>query len=65
MKVIIVEDEFLVQQEFFWFINIYSQMEIVGSFDDGLDVLKFFQYNKVDVIFFDINILLFDGVLLV
>lgn len=40
-------------------------MEIVGIFDDGLDVLKFLQYNCVDVIFLDINILLLDGVLLV
>ncbi len=34
MKVIIVEDEFLAQQELSA-INTHSQMEIVGSFDDG------------------------------
>jgi two-component system LytT family response regulator len=50
MKVIIVEDEFLAQQELTWLINTHSQMEIVGTFDDGLDVLKF-QHNKVDAIF--------------
>ncbi|PLN73213.1 DNA-binding response regulator, partial [Klebsiella quasipneumoniae] len=53
MKVIIVEDEFLAQQELSWLINTHSQMEIVGSFDDGLDVLKFLQHNKVDAIFLD------------
>ena len=64
MKVIIVEDEFLAQQELSWLINTHSQMEIVGSFDDGLDVLKFLQHNKADAIFLDINIPSLDGVLL-
>lgn len=48
MKVIIVEDEFLAQQELSWLIKEHSQMEIVGTFDDGLDVLKFLQHNRVD-----------------
>lgn len=45
MKVIIVEDEFLAQQELSWLIKTHSQMEIVGCFEDGLDVLKFLQHN--------------------
>ena len=64
MKVIIVEDEFLAQQELSWLIKEHSQMEIVGTFDDGLDVLKFLQHNRVDAIFLDINIPSLDGVLL-
>ncbi|MBK0016504.1 response regulator transcription factor [Kosakonia cowanii] len=64
MKVIIVEDEFLAQQELSWLIREHSQMEIVGTFDDGLDVLKYLQHNRVDVIFLDINIPSLDGVLL-
>ncbi|HAS1560048.1 LytTR family DNA-binding domain-containing protein [Enterobacter asburiae] len=64
MKVIIVEDEFLAQQELTWLIKTHSQMEIVGTFDDGLDVLKFLQHNRVDAIFLDINIPSLDGVLL-
>lgn len=64
MKVIIVEDEFLAQQELSWLIKEHSQMEIVGTFDDGLDVLKYLQHNKVDTIFLDINIPSLDGVLL-
>ena len=63
MKVIIVEDEFLAQQELTWLIQQHSQMEIIGTFDDGLDVLKFLQHNKVDAIFLDINIPSLDGVL--
>ena len=64
MKVIIVEDEFLAQQELSWLIKEHSQMEIVGTFDDGLDVLKYLQHNRVDAIFLDINIPSLDGVLL-
>lgn len=64
MKVIIVEDEILAQQELSWLIKAHSQMEIVGTFDDGLDVLKYLQHNKVDAIFLDINIPSLDGVLL-
>jgi two-component system LytT family response regulator len=64
MKVIIVEDEILAQQELTWLIKTHSQMEIVGTFDDGLDVLKFLQHNRVDAIFLDINIPSLDGVLL-
>jgi two-component system LytT family response regulator len=64
MKVIIVEDEVLAQQELTWLVKEHSQMEIVGTFDDGLDVLKFLQHNRVDAIFLDINIPSLDGVLL-
>ncbi|WP_130099726.1 LytR/AlgR family response regulator transcription factor [Siccibacter turicensis] len=64
MKAIIVEDEVLAQQELSWLIKTHSQMEIVGVFEDGLDVLKFLQHNKVDAIFLDINIPSLDGVLL-
>jgi len=54
----------LAQQELSWLIKTHSQMEIVGTFDDGLDVLKFLQHNRVDAIFLDINIPSLDGVLL-
>ncbi|MBJ3815160.1 response regulator transcription factor [Shimwellia pseudoproteus] len=64
MKVIIVEDEVLAQQELSWLINAHSQMEIVATFDDGLDVLKYLQHHEVDAIFLDINIPSLDGVLL-
>lgn len=64
MKVIIVEDEILAQQELSWLIKAHSQMEIVATFDDGLDVLKYLQHNKADALFLDINIPSLDGVLL-
>ncbi len=64
MRVIIVEDEVPAQQELSWLIKEHSQMEIVGIFDDGLDVLKYLQHHEVDAIFLDINIPSLDGVLL-
>lgn len=64
MKAIIVEDEFLAQQELSWMIKQHSAIDIVACFDDGLDVLKFLQHSEVDVIFLDINIPSLDGVLL-
>ncbi|OAT30620.1 putative response regulatory protein [Buttiauxella brennerae ATCC 51605] len=64
MKVIIVEDEVLAQQELNWLIKEHSQMDVVGTFDDGMDVLKYLQHHEVDAIFLDINIPSLDGVLL-
>lgn len=64
MKAIIVEDEFLAQQELSWLIRQHSQIVIEATFDDGLDVLKYLQTHQVDVIFLDINIPSLDGMLL-
>lgn len=64
MKAIIVEDEVLAKEELAYLIREHSDIEIVGSFEDGLDVLKFLQQQEVDAIFLDINIPSLDGVLL-
>ncbi|WP_072933164.1 LytR/AlgR family response regulator transcription factor [Nissabacter archeti] len=64
MKAIIVEDEFLAQEELKYLINAHSSIQLEGSFDDGLDVLKYLQHHQVDAIFLDINIPSLDGVLL-
>ena len=64
MKAIIVEDEFLAQQELSWMIQQHSQIQIEACFDDGLEVLKYLQHHQVDVIFLDINIPSLDGMLL-
>ncbi|MEH0832783.1 LytTR family DNA-binding domain-containing protein [Pectobacterium cacticida] len=64
MKAIIVEDEFLAQQELSYLIRQHSKITIEAVFDDGLDVLKYLQNNEVDAIFLDINIPSLDGVLL-
>ncbi|EIC84065.1 LytTR family DNA-binding domain-containing protein [Serratia sp. M24T3] len=64
MKAIIVEDEFLAQEELGYLISTHSSISIVEKFDDGLAVLKYLQNHQVDAIFLDINIPSLDGVLL-
>ncbi len=64
MKAIIVEDEFLAQQELSWLVRQHSSLTIEATFDDGLDVLKYLQNHQVEVIFLDINIPSLDGMLL-
>lgn len=64
MKAIIVEDEFLAQQELTYLIHKHSNIHIEATFEDGLDVLKYLQHHQVDAIFLDINIPSLDGVLL-
>ncbi len=64
MRAIIVEDEFPAREELKYFINNFSDIEIIDEFDNGVDVLKFMQKDKIDVIFLDINIPMFDGMLL-
>ncbi|WP_076541668.1 LytTR family DNA-binding domain-containing protein [Shewanella sp. UCD-KL21] len=64
LKALIVEDEYLAREELSYLIATHSQIEVVASFDDGLEAFKYLQSNKVDVIFLDINIPSIDGMLL-
>ncbi|WP_074012628.1 LytTR family DNA-binding domain-containing protein [Candidatus Sodalis sp. SoCistrobi] len=64
MKAIIVEDEFLALEELRYLVEKHSRLDIVATFDDGLDVLRYLQNHEVDVVFLDINIPSLDGVLL-
>lgn len=64
MRVIIVDDEYPSRKELRYFIETYTDMDIVGEFDNGLDVLNFIQENILDAIFLDINIPKLDGMLL-
>ncbi len=64
LKALIVEDEYLAQEELIYLIKTYSDIDIVGVFDDGVEAFKFLQTNQVDVVFLDINIPSIDGMLL-
>ena len=64
MKAIIVEDEFPARKELRYFVENNTDIDIVGEFDNGLDVLSFIQENNVDAIFLYINIPKLDGMLL-
>lgn len=61
---IIVEDEYLAREELSYFIQKYSQLEVLHHFEDGLDAFKYLQSAQVDVVFLDINIPSIDGVML-
>jgi two-component system, LytTR family, response regulator len=64
MRAIIVEDEIPAKEELEYLVDTHSNIEIVATFEDGLDVLKFLQEEEVDAIFLDINIPSLDGMLL-
>lgn len=49
--VIIVEDEFLAQEKLRYWVEKHSHLDIVATFEDGLDVLRYLQTNEVDVVF--------------
>lgn len=55
MKCLIVDDEFPSREELKYFLKKYSQLEIVGEYDDPLKALEFLQENTVEIVFLDIN----------
>lgn len=64
LKAIIVEDEYLAREELNYLINTYSNIEVVDTFDDGLEAFKYLQSTTVDIVFLDINIPSINGMLL-
>lgn len=61
MKAIIVEDEYLSLDELKSIIEENSNIEVIDTFDNGLDALNFINKNYVDTIFLDINLPILDG----
>ncbi len=64
LKALIVEDEYLAREELTYLIERYSNIEIIATFDDGLEAFKYLQTHKVDIAFLDINVPSIDGMLL-
>lgn len=64
LRAMIVEDEYLAKEELMYLINAYSQIEIVATFDDGLEAFEYLQHNQVDIVFLDIQIPSINGMLL-
>ncbi|KFZ38715.1 LytTR family transcriptional regulator [Shewanella mangrovi] len=64
MKAIIVEDEPLALEELQYIIQKHSHIDVVETFEDGLDAFKYLQTQQVDVVFLDINVPSIDGMLL-
>ena len=61
MRCIIIDDEYLAIEEVKYFIEKFSNIKVVGEFDNSLSALKYIEKNKVDVIFLDINMPNLDG----
>ncbi|MCY9852545.1 LytR/AlgR family response regulator transcription factor [Vibrio mediterranei] len=61
---ILVEDEYLASEELKYLIHKYSDLELVGEFDDGLKAFEYLQSAQVDVAFLDINVPSINGMLL-
>lgn len=64
LKALIVEDEYLAREELTYLIERHSNIQIIATFDDGLEAFKYLQTNKVDIVFLDINVPSIDGMLL-
>ncbi|GIC75539.1 LytTR family DNA-binding domain-containing protein [Moritella sp. F3] len=64
LKALIVEDEYLAREELTYLIESHSNIEIIATFDDGLEAFKYLQTHKVDIAFLDINVPSIDGMLL-
>ncbi|MFP8845055.1 LytR/AlgR family response regulator transcription factor [Shewanella baltica] len=64
LKAIIVEDEYLAREELEYLVKSHSEIDIVASFEDGLEAFKYLQDHDVDVVFLDIQIPSIDGLLL-
>jgi len=64
MNCIIVDDESPSREELKYFINNFSNIEILEEFDDSIMALEYIEKNKTDVIFMDINMPKLDGMAL-
>ncbi|BDM63148.1 DNA-binding response regulator [Shewanella sp. NFH-SH190041] len=64
LKAMIVEDEYLAREELAYLIGKHGNIDIVASFDDGLEAFKYLQNHSVDIVFLDIQIPSIDGMLL-
>ncbi|KUE78495.1 LytTR family transcriptional regulator [Aeromonas schubertii] len=64
LTAIIVEDEYLAREELAYLIGRHSAIEIVASFEDGLEAFKYLQDHEVDLVFLDIQIPAIDGMML-
>lgn len=64
LKAIIVEDEYLAREELEYLVKSHSEIDIMASFEDGLEAFKYLQDHEVDVVFLDIQIPSIDGLLL-
>ena len=62
IKCIIIEDEPLAQERVRGYVSKIPNLELIGSFENGIDALFFLKTNEIDLLFLDINIGEFNGI---
>jgi len=62
IRCIIIEDEPLAQERVRGYVSKIPNLELIGSFENGIDALFFLKSNEVDLLFLDINIGEFNGI---
>lgn len=62
LKCIIIEDEPLATEKLKGFVSKVPVLELLNSFDNGLEALSFLKEYNVDLIFLDIQMKEFDGI---
>lgn len=63
MKVLIVDDQKLIQESLRIVLSVHKDLDVVGTLEDGSQVLEFLHSHRVDVILMDIRMPQMDGVL--
>ncbi|MGE0562179.1 MAG: response regulator transcription factor [Flavobacteriales bacterium] len=61
ITILIVDDSFIIRKSFAQILNTLPDVRVVGECSDGVEVLPFVQFNKVDVVFMDICMKFMDG----
>lgn len=62
IKVLVVDDQELIRDSISIVLSAYSDIEVVGTAADGLEVLDYLKNQTVDVILMDIRMPNMDGV---
>lgn len=62
IKIIIADDDTLIRESLKIIIGIDKDIEIVGTFENGLEALKYIQNNEVDIALLDVRMPILNGV---
>lgn len=62
MKVIIVDDDQLIRESLSMMLGTFEDIEVLGSFENGLLALEYLESNQVDLMLLDIRMPVMNGV---
>lgn len=63
IKIVIADDQELVRESLKIVLNTMEDMEVIGTADNGLDLIHFLEKNPADIILMDIRMPTMDGIL--